>query len=43
MTKTKHTKKNLGISPERLAKLKRATLAASTSASVRLRGSYDEK
>jgi len=39
MTKLKHTKKNLGISPERLAELRRATLIASTGASVRLAGS----
>ena len=38
MTKPEH-KKNLGISPERLAKLRRATLIASTGASTRLEGS----
>ena len=32
-------KKNPGISPERLAELQRATLIASTGASVRLAGS----
>lgn len=39
MTKTMHTKKNIGISPERLAELRRATLIASTGASTRLAGS----
>lgn len=39
MTQPKHTKKNLGISPERLAELRRATLIASTGASTRLAGS----
>ncbi len=39
MTKLKHTKKNLSISPERLAELRRATLIASTGASTRLAGS----
>ena len=38
MTKPKH-KKNLGISPERLAELRRATLIASTGSSLRLSGS----
>jgi len=37
-TKPNH-KKNLGISPERLAELQRATLITSTGASVRLAGS----
>ena len=39
MTKPKHAKKKLGISPERLAELQRATLIASTGASLRLAGS----
>lgn len=38
MTKT-HAKKNLGISQERLAELRHATLVASTGASTRLAGS----
>lgn len=33
------TKKSVGVSPERLEELKRATLIASTGASVRLAGS----
>lgn len=39
MTKSKRTKKNIGISPERLAELRRATLIASTGSSLRLAGS----
>jgi len=39
MAKLKSTKSNLGISPERLAELQRATLMASTGASTRLAGS----
>lgn len=39
MTKPKTLKKNIGISPERLAELRRATLIASTGASTRLEGS----
>lgn len=39
MTKPKRIKKNRGISPERLAELRRATLIASTGASTRLAGS----
>jgi hypothetical protein len=39
MTNPKQTKKQLSISPERLAELRRATLIASTSASLRLSGS----
>jgi hypothetical protein len=39
MTNPKHTKRNAGISPERLAELRRATLIASTGASTRLSGS----
>jgi len=39
MTKSKDTKKNIGISPERLAELRRATVIASTGASTRLAGS----
>lgn len=39
MTKLKHTKKQLGITPERLAELRHATLIASTGASTRLAGS----
>ncbi|MBI2004611.1 hypothetical protein HYS79_00425 [Patescibacteria group bacterium] len=39
MTKLKHTNKNLGISPERLAELLRSTLIASAGASTRLEGS----
>jgi len=39
MTKPKHPKKNIGISPERLAELRRATLIASTGSSLRLSGS----
>ena len=38
MTKSKGTKKNRGISPERLTELRRATLIASTGASTRLAG-----
>ena len=36
---SKNIKKNLGISPERLAELRRTTLIASTGASTRLAGS----
>lgn len=39
MTKSKPTKKKLGISPESLAELRRATLIASAGASTRLEGS----
>ncbi len=39
MTKSKNNKKQLGISPERLAELRRATLIASTGSSLRLSGS----
>ncbi len=39
MAKSKHTKKNISISPERLAELQRATLIASAGASTRLEGS----
>jgi hypothetical protein len=39
MTKQQHIKKPSHISPERLAELRRATLIASTGASVRLAGS----
>ncbi len=39
MTKLKRIKKYSGISPERLAELRRATLVASASASTRLEGS----
>jgi hypothetical protein len=39
MKKSEHTKKNLDISPERLAELRRATLIASTGSSLRLSGS----
>ncbi|HEY4503417.1 MAG TPA: hypothetical protein VJC14_03235 [Candidatus Paceibacterota bacterium] len=39
MTKLKSTKKNLSISPERLAQLRRATLIASAGSSTRLEGS----
>lgn len=39
MTKSKRTKKNPGISLERLAELRRATLVASAGASTRLEGS----
>jgi len=39
MKKLKRTKKNTGISPERLAELRRATLIASAGASTRLEGS----
>lgn len=39
MPKTNQIKKNLGISPERIAKLRRATLIASAGASTRLEGS----
>jgi hypothetical protein len=39
MKKSKSIKKNSGISPERLAELRRATLIASTGASTRLAGS----
>lgn len=37
--KLKPTKKNIGISPERLVELRRATLIASTGSSLRLSGS----
>ena len=39
MTKSITTKKNIGISPARLAELKRVTLIASTGSSLRLSGS----
>jgi len=39
MTKVKITKRNTGISPERLAELRRATLIASAGASTRIEGS----
>lgn len=39
VTKVKITKRNTGISPERLAELRRATLIASTGSSTRLEGS----
>ena len=39
MTKPEHTKKNTGISPERLAELRRATIIASADSSTRLEGS----
>lgn len=39
MTKTKNIKKKIGISPECLAELRRATLIASAGASTRLEGS----
>jgi len=39
MTKAKPAKKNIGISPKRLANLRRATLIASTASSLRLSGS----
>lgn len=39
MAKQKYTKKNVGISPERLTELRRATLLASAGASTRLEGS----
>ncbi len=39
MTKPKHAKKNIGISPERLVELRRATLIVSTGSSLRLSGS----
>ncbi len=39
MTKQKQTKNRVGISPERLAELRCATLIASASASTRLEGS----
>ena len=39
MTKSKQIKKYLSISPERLPELQRATIIASTGASVRLTGS----
>ena len=39
MTKPKTSKKNLGISPERLAELRRATLISSAGSSTRLAGS----
>lgn len=39
MKKPKTIKKNAGISPQRLAELRRATLVASTGASTRLAGS----
>ncbi len=39
MTKPKRSKKNIGISLERLAKFRRATLIASAGASTRLEDS----
>lgn len=39
MTKSKSVKKNIGISAERLAEIRRATLIASTGSSLRLSGS----
>lgn len=39
MSKINQIKKNLGISPEHLAELRRATLIASAGASTRLEGS----
>ncbi|MCR4284026.1 MAG: hypothetical protein NUV64_01760 [Parcubacteria group bacterium] len=39
MIKPKIIKKNIGISPERLAELRRASLIASTGSSLRLSGS----
>ncbi len=39
MIKPKYTKKNAGISPERLTELRHATLIASTGSSLRLSGS----
>lgn len=39
MPKTKQTKKQFGISPERLAELRRTTLTTSTGSSLRLAGS----
>ncbi|MBI2035729.1 MAG: hypothetical protein HYT12_03550 [Candidatus Liptonbacteria bacterium] len=39
MNKIKHNKKHSGISTERLAELRRATLIASAGASTRLEGS----
>lgn len=39
MKNLKKTKKNIGISPERLAELRRATLTASAGSSTRLEGS----
>ncbi len=39
MAKSKRIKKNIGVSPERLAELRHATLMASTGASTRLAGS----
>lgn len=39
MTKSKQIKENIGISPERLSDLHRATLIASTGASTRLEDS----
>lgn len=39
MTKPRRTKKNVGISTERLVKLRRASLIASAGSSTRLEGS----
>jgi len=39
MTKSKQIKKNIGISSERLAELRRTTLIASAGASTRIEGS----
>ena len=39
MTKQKQTKNHIGISTERLAELRRATLIASAGSSTRLEGS----
>lgn len=39
MTKTKHMKRQVSISLERLAELRRATLITSTGSSLRLSGS----
>lgn len=39
MAKSKITKKHIGVSPERLAELRRDTLIASAGSSTRLEGS----
>ena len=39
MTKFNRTKKNIGISPERLTELRHVTIIASTDSSLRLAGS----
>ena len=39
MTKSKHAKKNIGVTPESLSELRRKVLIESTGSSLRLSGS----